>query len=176
MNATIKLGTFAGLKWMARGTAVVGSIILWAILFGVALLGYDLPLVTAIIGSFLAVCLHWLGEAWHNLGHAWAARRTGYPMSGVMGIWILAGSLYPSDEPTLPGSVHIRRALGGPLGSALMALVAGVVLLLLRPIGGLFYLLAYFFFLDNLLVLTLGAFLPLGFTDGSTILKYWSER
>ncbi len=31
---------------------------------------------------------------------------------------------------------------------------------------------ALFFFLDNLLVLTLGALLPLGFTDGSTILRW----
>jgi hypothetical protein len=33
-----------------------------------------------------------------------------------------------------------------------------------------------FFFLDNLLVFTLGAFLPLGFTDGSTLLRYWPQR
>ncbi|MBK7920605.1 MAG: hypothetical protein IPJ94_31005 [Chloroflexi bacterium] len=30
-------------------------------------------------------------------------------------------------------------------------------------------------FLDNLLVLTLGAFLPLGFTDGSTLLRYMNQ-
>jgi hypothetical protein len=30
--------------------------------------------------------------------------------------------------------------------------------------------------LDNLLVFTLGAFLPLGFTDGSTILRWWRRR
>jgi hypothetical protein len=34
---------------------------------------------------------------------------------------------------------------------------------------------ALFFFLDNLLVLTLGAFVPLGFTDGSTLLRWWGK-
>jgi hypothetical protein len=33
-----------------------------------------------------------------------------------------------------------------------------------------------FFFLDNLLVFTIGSLLPLGFTDGSTLLAWWPRR
>jgi hypothetical protein len=33
-----------------------------------------------------------------------------------------------------------------------------------------------FFFLDNLLIFTLGVFVPLGFTDGSTLLRWWGKR
>jgi hypothetical protein len=43
-------------------------------------------------------------------------------------------------------------------------------------VAGTLWLLATFFFLDNLLVLTLGSFLPLGFTDGSTLLEWWGKR
>jgi hypothetical protein len=33
-----------------------------------------------------------------------------------------------------------------------------------------------FFFLENLFVFTLAAFLPLGFTDGSTLLEWRGKR
>jgi hypothetical protein len=45
----------------------------------------------------------------------------------------------------------------------------------LSAAGGVAFYVAAFFALDNLLVFTLGAFLPLGFTDGSTLL-YWLPR
>jgi hypothetical protein len=172
MNKTIRLGNLAGLKLMAKGNAVVSSLVLWVLLTIVGAVWLDLGMATAVIGALIATILHWLGELWHNLGHAWAARRTGHPMSGVMAMWLIAGSLYPPDEGELPARVHIQRALGGPIGSALLALVMGLVAWAVRPLGGLIWYLAFFFFLDNLLVFTLGAFLPLGFTDGSTLLRY----
>ena len=54
--------------------------------------------------------------------------------------------------------------------------MAGGLVLLLRPLGGLPLFLAVFSFFDNLLVFTIGALLPLGFTDGSTILTWWDQR
>jgi hypothetical protein len=42
--------------------------------------------------------------------------------------------------------------------------------------GGLWYLPVLFFGLENLLLYGLGAFLPLGFTDGSTLLEWWPKR
>jgi hypothetical protein len=71
--------------------------------------------------------------------------------------------------------VHIQRALGGPAGSLLYTLLWGAVLLLLRPLGqsGVMWWVTAYLFLSNLLIFTLGAFLPLGFTDGSTLLRYW---
>ncbi|MCP4424315.1 MAG: hypothetical protein GY803_07490 [Chloroflexi bacterium] len=58
----------------------------------------------------------------------------------------------------------------------LMSAAAGLVWWGIRPLGGPIYYLSLFFFLDNLLVFTLGAFLPLGFTDGSTLIRYWPHR
>ena len=54
--------------------------------------------------------------------------------------------------------------------------MAGGIALALRDAGGVAWWVAVFFFLDNLLVMTLGAFLPLGFTDGDTLLAWWGKR
>jgi Zn-dependent protease len=170
-----RLGRLAGLNLSARPSAVAGTIVLWAILaaLGAALL--DLPVGTAIVASLAAVALHWGSELLHQLGHAWAARRVGYPMIGVRAWGVLSASIYPPDEPALPGRIHIRRALGGPLASLLVTVVAGALALALRPLGGAIWWLALFFCLENLLVFTLGSLLPLGFNDGSTLLHWWGK-
>ena len=88
---------------------------------------------------------------------------------GFLGV--LSSALYPSDEIELPPAIHIRRALGGPTASLL---VAAFVFLLVRALvpGGVLWWLAILFLVDNLFVLGLGSLLPLGFTDGSTILQW----
>ena len=173
---TIKLGSLAGLKLMARPSTILGALLLWGLLSWAG--GYCLNWGwgTAVLAALIATLLHYLGELWHQLGHAWAAKQAGWPMSGVLFIWALAASLYPSDEPELPARIHIRRALGGPAASLLLTLLAGLLALALRGSDGLLWPLAAFLFLDNLLVFTLGAFLPLGFTDGSALLRYWPRR
>jgi hypothetical protein len=97
-------------------------------------------------------------------------------MVGVRFWGLLSTSLYPADEPALPADIHIRRALGGPITSLVCSVVAAVITLALRPLGGIPWLVAAFVFLDNLFVLGLGSFLPLGFTDGSTLLYWWGKR
>lgn len=176
MKRTIRLGRWMGVKVMARPSAVLGSILLWVVFGSIGVWLLDLPVWEAIVGGIAAVILHWFSELWHQLSHAWAARRTGHPMSGLMLVGILGTSLYPRDEGTLPARVHIRRALGGPAGSLVLAVVAGLIALALHSRGGVAWWVALFFFLDNLLVFTLGAFLPLGFTDGSTLLEWWGKR
>ena len=96
-------------------------------------------------------------------------------MVGIRLWLLLTSSIYPSDEPHLPRSVHTRRALGGPIASLLVGALSSLLLLLI-PTGTGPWWLALFFCLDNLLVLGLGAFLPLGFTDGSTLLKLYSKE
>ena len=173
-----KLGKIAGLNVSATPPAIAGSILLFAVLFGVAIGILRLSFGEAIAGSLAAVVLHWVAAVAHHLGHAWAARQTGYPMVGIrLGTSaLLATSLYPADEPALPAAIHIRRALGGPTGSLLVSIVGAVIPLLLRNLGGMPFWLAVFFFLDNFLVFALGPFLPLGFTDGSTLLHWWRKR
>ena len=175
MNKTFTLGTFAGLKILIKPLALIASLILWIIFAAIGRKGFKLNLRQAILGGLLAVILHWLSELWHNLGHAQAARQTGYPMSGVCANGPFATSLYPPGEPTLPGPTHIKRALGGPAASGLLALVMAMTAVALQTTGGVPFMLASLAFFENLFIFSLGAFLPLGFTDGSTILHYWNR-
>jgi hypothetical protein len=173
-----KLGKVFGLDLSAEPIAFIGSILLLGLLSGVAIGVLKLPAHEAVAGSLLAILLHWLSTFVHHLGHAWAARRTGHPMSGIRfgTLGVLATSVYPPDEPALPARVHIQRALGGPAGSALFSIVALIIALAFRPMSDTLGWAGTFFFLDNLLVFTLGVFLPLSFTDGSTLWEWWGKR
>jgi mannose/fructose/N-acetylgalactosamine-specific phosphotransferase system component IID len=176
VSTAYPLGTITGLRFSARPSAFIGALLLWIILSGVGIVALKLSPVEAILGGLVATLLHYLSDAVHQLGHAWAARRTGYPMTGVQFWWVLSSSLYPPDEPELPATTHIYRALGGPTASFLLAVIAGGIVLALASTGGVVLGVALFFFLDNLLVLCLGAFLPLGFNDGSTLLRWLPRR
>ena len=173
-----RLGTLAGLQLRATLLAFAGSILLLVLLSGFAIGALHLPPGQALLGSLLAVLLHWIAALAHHLGHAWAARRTGHPMRGVRFgmLGILATSLYPPDELALPAQIHIQRALGGPMGSLLFTLVTLATGLVLQTAGESLGWVGTIFFLDNLLVFGLGPFLPLGFTDGSTLLHWWRKR
>ncbi len=175
MNTTYKLGSIADLRLTAQPSTIISSLVLWSILSAVAFGLLHLSPGAAMLGGLVAVALHWLSVLIHQLGHALAARRAEYPMVGIEFWLLLSRSLYPKEEPALPADIHIRRALGGPISSLAFSLLAGLCALALHGPGGVFWWVALFFFLDNLLVLTLGAILPLGFTDGSTLL-YWIRR
>jgi hypothetical protein len=173
----IELGKIAGLRLTAHWTAFAGFVVLWIVVAVGVIFLLEPPIEEAIIGSLLVTVLHYLSELWHQLGHAWAARRTGHPMIGVRYWLILGMSIYPKDEPGLPGPTHISRALGGPAASFLLAIIIFIltmttddttpmVLLWVLPV----------MFLDNFFVFALGAFVPLGFTDGSTILRWWGRQ
>jgi hypothetical protein len=151
-------------------TALVGSIILWLVLMvvGIFFLGYSLP--KAVVMGFAAMILHWVADLLHQAGHALAARSTGYPIVGIRAWGLLSSTVYPPGESSLPRSLHMRRAIGGPVASLLVSLLAAAALLLLQN-GSWIWWLDLFFLLDNFLVFTIGALLPLGFTDGSTLLR-----
>ncbi len=165
----ISLGHMAGLRISALPSALIGAVGLWTLLTMLGAVIIPLPIGSAIIGGLLATLAHFLSELLHQLGHAFAARRTGYPMTGVRYWFVLGTSIYPSNEPALPGRIHIQRALGGPPISLLIGLIAGVLTLF---VNGLASWVLLFIAIDNFFVLGLGAFLPLGFTDGSTILAW----
>ncbi len=184
VNRLIEVGHIAGLRITARASIWMTMLALWIVLTIVAsLLG--LPITEAVVGALVAVVIHYLSELVHQIGHSIAARQTGYPMSGVIFFGPIGLSVYPKDEPELSGRVHIKRALGGPVISLLLTLAAGLLYLFLTGtfttgqdephLAKVIILVGLFFFLDNLLVFTLGALLPLGFTDGSTILRWWGK-
>jgi hypothetical protein len=175
MPRSFRIGKIAGLQVSFTPSALVSSLFLWTVLAFVAHRLLGTSLIQAGLGGLLAVMLHWLSDLVHHIGHAWAARRTGYPMQGVR-LWLLLGtSLYPRDEIELPAMIHIRRAWGGPVASLGMTLIGLLFVLLTRQSEALIRWLALFFFLDNLFVFTLGALIPMGFTDGSTLLE-WRNR
>ena len=154
-----------------------GSIGLWVIVVMLMVAAFSIPIGFALFGGVIVVGLHWFSETIHQLGHAWAARHTGYPMLGIRygTRAILATALYPPDEPALPAKTHIRRATGGPFFSAGLSVLAFIILMLSRTAAPLWQFVAWFFFLENLFVMTLQVFIPLGFNDGGTI-WYWIRQ
>jgi hypothetical protein len=169
------LGHIGALEISAKRSAFVAFVLIWFALSVIGFLVFRFSILEAALSGFIITCLHYLSELIHQLGHAGAARNTGYPMRGIRFVHVLAFSLYPKDEPELSGRIHIRRALGGPLVSFLVTVVALLILLVAQNVGGMFYWIALCFFLDNLFVFTLGAFLPLPFTDGGAIARYWGK-
>lgn len=164
-----------GLKITAGTSAFVSMVVVGIVMAGIGLIVFQFDLATSILGALLVIVIHWTGELWHQLGHAWAARRTGYPMIGVH-LWTVLGvSIYPKDEPALTGKIHIQRALGGPLFSFIAGLIGAILAVLLPASLTLPYILLVWFTIEHLGIFAAGAFLPLGFTDGSTILRYWGK-
>lgn len=176
MKKRYALTSIGGVAITATPLALYSSLLIWAVLAAAGILFFELSPGSGLVGGLLGLLLHWAGELAHQLGHAFVARRVGYPMREIRFLFVLAASRYPRDEPALPAEIHIRRALGGAPVNFLLALIGVIPVLLLRDSGGLAYLLAVFFCLENLLVFGLGAFLPLGFTDGSTLLTWWPRR
>jgi hypothetical protein len=175
MGSELALGRIAGLPVTVGRSALIGSLVLWVVLTALNLLVLQRVLVWAIIVGFIAVVLHWIAVLFHQLGHAWAARRTGYPMIGIRLWGVLSSSIYPPNEPPLPASVHIRRALGGPEASLLLSILSVIGLAFVAP-GKLGWWLGLFFFVDNFFTFTVGSLLPLGFTDGTTLAEWWGKR
>jgi len=128
--------------------------------------------------GLLCVLVMFLGDWLHDMGHAWAARRVGHPMTGIKYFSILAQCEYPKNEPQLPGKIHIQRALGGFWVNLLIGGVA-FFLLLYGPLwpAWAFWVLGFTAFY-NFVILGLGALIPPidipGYfqNDGGTILKH----
>ena len=169
-----KLGRIGELNLSAMPSALASFIVLWIGLVALTMGLLKLSWASAIVVGFIATGLHWLSETIHQFGHAAFARRTGYPMTGIRYWGALSASVYPDGEPALSGTIHVRRALGGPVTSLLVAVVGGLILLALSLIAALsgVWWLALFFVIENVAVFCLGALLPLGFTDGSTLLRW----
>ncbi|MCB8929095.1 MAG: hypothetical protein H6652_26105 [Ardenticatenaceae bacterium] len=171
-----QLGQIQGITiWFTLNSLLLSGL-LWLIFAAAGTLLFELSLGQAVVVGFTAVLLHWLGDLLHHMGHGWVARRLGYPMQSVMSWLVLFSSRYPKDEPPLHATIHIKRALGGPAASLVITLVAGLFLFLGPAQGSAGYVLLAFVFWENLLVFFLGAFVPLGFTDGSTLLTWWPRR
>jgi hypothetical protein len=166
------LGQFAGLRWTARPSAFAGWALVWVTLALIGLFAFGWALTIAVVSGLIATVAFVLSAGWHQIGHAIAARSTGYPMTGVRYWGVLDSSIYPENEPALPPAIHIRRALGGPIASLLLSAVAGSWVLLAGAGSSPAARLAQFVLLLNFVAYTLQVFLPLSFNDGSTLLRW----
>lgn len=176
MNKKYHLGTIGELEIYFQRNIFIGALILLGIFTASASLFLDYDLNKSLFAGALAVIAYYISEYFHQQGHQIAAIKTGYPMEGMVFIWVLAASLYPKDEPTLSAEIHIQRALGGPFRSFLISIVFAIFAWTVSPSKNMTYDLLLFISGINLIVFSLGAFLPLGFTDGSTLLEWWPKR
>lgn len=160
-----------GLDISADRTALPCTLLLWMGFALAAGLVFRLSLPDAVAAGALATVIHWFSALWHDAGHVIAARRTGYPMSGLRLWTVFAINQYPANEGALPAQVHVQRALGGPVASLLLTVILAVVWLVL-PQDTAARWSALFGLLVNLLVMTLQVFLPLGFNDGATLRRW----
>ena len=160
-----------GVPFRFTRRSLAATLILWLFLTLLGVWWLPASWGTALLFGILATILHWFSETSHQYGHAWVARRVGYPMFALRSWYLLIASFYPRAEPELPPLTHIKRALGGPVVSLLFAFI-GLLLWLLLPVTGMAHGLIRFFTLENFFLLFLGSLMPLGFTDGSTLLKW----
>jgi len=180
MSRPLSLGTWFGLKITISLLSLLSYLAAALGIAALAKMWLSLSLIEAVLAGVLSALSMFVGEMLHQLGHAWAARQTGYPMSGIHNFSLFSACLYPSDEPALPPSLHIRRALGGFWINLLIGLLLGAAAVNLWPAGGLWGWVTAFNAIWNFFVLGLGALLPIDipgvFTiDGGTILRQWRE-
>ena len=174
--AELRVAHVGGIDVILTPAWAAGTLILIVFFSGVGHYLFHHGFANAIAGGIVLAACHWVSEVVHNVGHSTAARRTGHPMTATrLGFLLVLGlSVYPEDEPGLPPEVHISRAMGGPAGSAILTAALGVLAFLTA--GSSLGWVVLVWFLDNLLVFTLGAFLPLGFNDGSTLIRWMRRR
>ncbi len=154
----------------------LGALCLWMIINLVMIVTTAAPYGKILVFGAGAALLHFGVETLHNVGHALAAKWVGHPMQGIRIKALLVQSIYPDDEPTLPGAIHIKRALGGPAFSALLTLLMWLLLQQIPYANEIWQWWLRFFFWDSLLIATIGALVPLPFTDGGTVLQYWRTK
>lgn len=170
---TIRLPQFYRLDLVIQPIFIYACLALSVVmaLLGAALL--HLSLLQAMIGGLAFGLLHALSVFLHDMGHAIAARGTGYPMSGIeFGRYgLLAVTLYPPNEPELPGKIHIRRAWGGPIMSFGIALLLGLLTFAL-PSRSVMWWVALIGSWHNLVTFSLQVLLPVPWADGGTLAKW----
>lgn len=175
----LKLFRVSGFDFYVTRTAFFGSIMLWVIFTLVSGARYDLTPAETAVAGVIGTAFYWGTEIIHQMGHAWASRRAGYPMMAVKTYALIFGkSIYPRDEGELPASVHIQRAFGGPLFNGILAIFAVPLAIVTDNQGGLVAWTSFIFAFCNLYY-SVGALTPLPAvveTDGNTILKWWGKR
>ena len=181
MTQTFPLGAWFGLKVSISLFSLICFMVVIPLtaLLGRLWLALD-PGSAWVAGSFCS--LAWfLSDYLHQCGHALAARRVGYPMTGIHFHSVFSASLYPADEPPLPARIHIARALGGFWVNVLIGALLIPAAINLWPMGGVIAWVTAVTAVWNLFILGLGALLPIDIPgvitiDGGTIRRYLRDN
>jgi hypothetical protein len=177
---TYHLFTLFGLKTTISPVGILSFIFVIPLLALLAASTTTISFGAAMLAGGLAAALMLISEWAHQLGHAFAARRLGYPMIGIHVHSIFGASIYPPDEPPLPPAIHIRRALGGFWVNLVIGLFLMPYAFFLWFDGGVRGWVVAFTTLYNFFILGLGSLFPIDipgrFTnDGGTLLRLWRE-
>ena len=169
----INVGRIYGLDLIVQPQFVYACLGLSAVIAVLGMVLLRLPVMQAIVGGLAFGLLHVLSVFLHDFGHGIAARSTGYPMSGIEfgRFGLLATTLYPPNEPSLAGPIHIRRALGGPVMSFGVALILGLLTFVLSRHSVMWWV-ALLGSWHNLLTFTLQMLIPVPWADGGTIAQW----
>ena len=156
-----------GWSWLPLSQALVWAVMTW-------ILGRRYPgwsSARRLLGGFFSMFVM-LGSEWtHNLAHAAAADRVGKPMDALrifMGMPLVV--FHPQSEVGVLPREHFLRALGGPVWSGLLLLVARVCQGFTRP-GTLAREIADAAVGMNTFI-TLGGLTPIPGLDGGSMLKW----
>ena len=177
----ITLGTWLGLTTTISPVGIVVYLVFIPLMGWAAAALLPLTSTEAWLAGLLSAPVVFASDWLHQWGHARAARRAGYPMTGIHYHSLFSASQYPADEPPLPARTHIQRALGGWWVNLLFGLLIAPLAFYLWPRGGVLGWLAGFTFACNFVGGPVVALLPIDIpgvftTDGGTLLRYWRKR
>lgn len=173
----VRVGRFASLDLNAAPALfVITSVLMWAFFAALGSIFFHVGIKSVVAGGLVLTVAHVASEVFHQMGHARAARQVGHPMTGVRLMGIIGISIYPAGEVELTPDQHLHRAWGGPPASFALTIAGGAVAWITWQVAPHYAWVPLVFFLDNLFFFALGAFAPLGFTDGSTIIHWTRKR
>jgi hypothetical protein len=112
--------------------AIAAWIVMLIVLEVLALFTSPLSFFGAVFSGAIVATLHFVGQFVHQMGHATAARLTGYPMKGMRFSRVFSHSEYPKGQKGLTDGQHVQRALGGVVGAFVWVLVMGAAFLATR--------------------------------------------
>jgi Zn-dependent protease len=174
LRRPVNLGWLGPLYVTGERSVLVGFAVVWVLMLALASQWVEGTGFDRLMAATLAALGHWFWDLMHHVGHYLAGLYAGHPMRGIHLYGVLIRSVYPPNEPALAANIHIRRAIGGPAMSICMALLC----LLFQRIfpSDILWFFFYISFWDNLLVMTLGALLPVAGLDGHVILRQWKHK
>jgi len=134
----------------------------------------------ALIAGLIATFIFFASDVVHHYGHFLAAKQVGKRAIGVRFWWLFGTTRYPPNEGELTPTIHIRRAIGGPIIS--MVVLIGFLFLgsFLWRFSDMARFIIGWGIAVNAVWYVLGALIPIGFanfaTDGMTILRAWQTQ